>query len=84
MQRPPADIQRIVDDRDVVLQQVAEHRPGNAADQYDRRHPRLLEFQGFGQFFDGERRVGIHMAIARRTGLARRRNEIAGTVEFGE
>ena len=72
MQRPATDVERVIDDRNIILQEVAEDGPGDTADQHDRRHPSAAELERVVQLFDGKRRVGIQPGVTRTAGRARR------------
>ena len=68
----PADIDREINHRDVVLQQVADDAADDAADQHDQRQPVLVQVQRVAQLFDRERRIGVQLAVALLAGGARR------------
>src|SRR5262245_12829127 len=64
MQRAPCDIDRIVVHRDEVLQHVSDEGAQQSAAKHDQRKLIFVQVQYVVQLFDGERRVGIQLAIA--------------------
>ena len=64
VQRLSSDVQRIRHRRHPELQQVSAQASHDAADQDDQWQLRVVEADGFVQFFDRQRRVRVHAPIA--------------------
>ena len=83
MQGPAGDVDGEIDDRDVVLQQVPGEPADDAAQQHDQRQLVVVQMERIGQLLDGERRVGIQLAIAFFACGARGRHQGGGSFELG-
>src|SRR5258706_6382102 len=83
-QRAPANIERVVDRGHPVLHGHAADASDDAADEHDERQPGVMEPDGLAQLFDGEGRVGVHLAIAGFVRLARRLHDVRGRGELGD
>src|SRR5579864_1471635 len=83
MERTAADIEREIDDGDVILHQVAGQAAQDPAAQYDQRQAIMMQAEGFIHFFDGKRRVSLDLAISLGAHLAGSRGERGGVFELG-
>jgi hypothetical protein len=83
IERLSSDVQGIVHRAGPVLEGVAANAPGDTANEHDQRQlRRMLGRQGIVEFSDRERRVCVHLAIALRVSLARRRHEHVSALEL--
>src|SRR6476660_4271664 len=84
MKRASADVDRKVDNGEVILHQIAGEPAENAAAEHDQGKPVVMEPQRLVHFFDGEGRVCFHFVVALGLHLPRCRRQCGGTLEFSQ
>src|SRR5262249_30432417 len=72
VQRTAADIDRVVDHSDPVLEVKSTDAPDQTADKDDQRDSGLMKAECLGQSIHGKRRIGIHAAKSFCIGFVRR------------
>src|ERR1051325_3300728 len=82
MKWTPADIQRVRDHVDPVLQNVRRCQAQQSADQADQCHPVTPESDRFRQAFYREGAVSVHVPVAFRVCPPRRENDLCRRIEL--
>src|SRR6516225_6030554 len=82
IERAPSDILRIADRRGPVLEPKPTKASGEPAEERNERHHVAFQAHGSGEAFYGERRIGVHPAIALRASPLDCMNEPLGSGEL--
>src|SRR5437016_4701284 len=82
MKRSPSDVHRIADGINPPLQNISGGAAEQAAYQADQRDTVSFKADGFREFFQRERRVGVDLAIAGVMHAVRSRDHGVNAIEF--